>query len=322
MLFDNRRNKAKHIDKMQEEHPYEAPLNVRQIANLPYGEGGALSADYYEPMALTRADTKPDKSAMRVAILLHDDPYAGSKDDVMPLSMELARRGMAVFALRLSVAENKGDPFFCRQLEDVVGMLSSLREDPYKLRIHPETYGATGNKVILMGVGTGAILADLVVRLHYNARIREYFAARCPVVRDYFGIADTPTVDFAPLVRIAALVSMSGALCPTESVDHRLDEWLGRGWESSILGTYLHGGRWSDAAWPPMLFITSGADTLRGQTLAVDAALPTEVRRRVLDYPREDAEGHVLENQFWVRYPLWEQSKEVNSQIVAFCKGV
>lgn len=321
-LFGDKWNKSKHIDKLQQEQPYEAPINVRQIANLTYGEAG-LHADYYEPMALTRADTNPDKSAMHVAIVLHDDPFGGSRYDVMPLSMELARRGMAAYAPELTPDPKDGTPFFWQQVRDVLSLLADLAVDRHRLGLHCENYGRVGNKVILVGCGTGATLAAAVLRLFYNARMREYFAAQCPYVADYFGMGSTPTVDMSALVRIGGFVSMSGKLRPQEEPNVRLlERYFGVGYDKTMLATYLDVARYYSADYPPMLLVTTAADPVRGQALGVQSAFAMEAKLRILECPREDAEGHVLEPLFWARYPLWEKSKEVNSQIVAYCKSL
>lgn len=319
MIFD-KRNKAKHINKLQEALPYETPLNVRQVANLPYGDGD-LMADYYEPMALTRSEAPADKRSLRVAILLHDDPVAGGRADVMHLAMEFARRGLAVYSLGLSHGNKDGTPFFLENIDNLFAFLADFAVDKHRLGLRPCTFATPGNKVILMGCGTGATLAGVALRLMYNARMREYFAARCPHVHAYFGLGDTPAVNLNNLIRLEAFVSMSGQLSPVLHGDARsLEPWCGVGFARTILADYLDFARYPDPAYPPMLLVTSAADTTRRQALAVSSLLPSS-RCRLLDQPEVDAEGHILEDQFFSRYPLWDSSKGVNTQIVTFCKG-
>ena len=310
--------KSNSLDKMLQAQPYEPPINVRQIANLTYGTRGNM-ADYYEPMALTRSDTMPDKSAMRVVVLLHDDPYKGTRYDVMPLAMELARRGLAVYTVGLTEGTD-GSPYFLTQLEDVFEFLTDLGHDKHQMGLRPRTFAEEGNRVILMGCGTGVLLASLVLRLHYNARIREYVAKRCPVVRAYFAMGDTPAVDFGSLIRIEGFVSISGVLRPTADNLRAYERWLGRGFDKTLLCTYLDSMRYVSSDYPPFLLVTSEADPLRPEAFALQSALPAEVSCRVLDFPREDEEAHPLVPQFCARYPLWTISRNLNSQIVSICK--
>ena len=312
--------KSNSLDKMLEAQPYEAPINVRQIANLSYGTCGCM-ADYYEPMALTRSDTLPDKSAMRVVVLLHDNPYDGARFDVMPLAMELARRGLAVYTLGLSRPTADGTPYFLAQLKDVFEFLTDLSHDKHRVGLKPRTFAGEGNRVILMGCGTGALLASVALRVYYNARLREYIAKRCPVVRAYFSLGDTPTVDFDSLIRMEGFVSISGILRLQEEGNLRAYErWLGRGFDKTLLYTYLDVAAYCSPEYPPFLLVTSLADPARSQSLAVQEALPREVSCRVLDFPREDEEAHPLVSQFSARYPLWTVSRNLNSQIVSICK--
>lgn len=311
--------KSKQSDKLQAEQPYEAPINVRQIANLPYGKSGCM-VDYYEPMALTRSDTNPDKSAMRLVVLLHDDPYEGTRFSVMPLAMELARRGMAVYTLGLSRPTAEGVPFFFNQLGDVFEFLTDLSHDKHRVGLHCRTFAGEGNKVFLMGCGTGAMLAALALRLHYNARLREYVAKRCPAVHAYFSMGDTPAVDFDSLLRIEGFVSISGILQPKGDFVRTYERWLGRGFDKTLLCTYLDATRYASADYPPCLLVTSLADPAHDQALAVKAALPLEVSCRLLDFPAMDEEGHPLVAGFPARYPLWTISRNLNSTIVSICK--
>lgn len=312
--------KSNSLDKMLEAQPYEAPINVRQIANLPYGTCGCM-ADYYEPMALTRSDTMPDKSAMRLVVLLHDNPYEGTRFDAMPLAMELARRGLAVYSLGLSKPTADGTPFFLSQLADVFEFLSDLRQDRHRVGLKPRTFAGEGNRVILMGCGTGVMLASLVLRLHYNARLREYVAKRCPAVRTYFSMGDTPTVEFDSLIRMEGFVSISGVLCPQEEGNLRFYErWLGKGFDKTLLYTYLDSTRYVSSDYPPLLLVTSEADATHAEALAFKAALPSSVSCRLLDFPREDEEAHPLVAGFSARYPLWTISRNLNSTIVSICK--
>lgn len=317
MIFNGKRNPNSN----EPPAPYEAPINVRQIANLPYGKGGAM-ADYFEPMALTRSDDAPDKSALRLAVVFYDDPYEGTRADVVPLAMELARRGMAVYALGLSHAAPTDEPFFTEQLNSVFEFLADLAADKHRLDLRCRRYGASqGNRVVFVGCGTGATLASLCMRMHYNARLREYFAARCPAVRAYFGMGATPTVDFQNLIRIGGFVSVFGNLRPlSEANIHVYDGWFGRGFERTKLASLLDAARWVDADYPPMILLTSSADPNREGTLSFRDALPREVSCRLLDLPSADEEGHVLARLFNVRYPLWEISRSINSQLVSICK--
>ena len=320
MIFNGRRNKSKHIDKLQQQQPYEAPINVRQICNLPYGTRG-LMTDYYEPMALVRGEAAPDRSAMHVAIVVHDNPYEGTRYDAAPLAMEMARRGMAVFVPSLSEGV-EGNPFFMQQIADLLALLSDIGADRHHLHLVPETYGRAGNKVVLVGCGTGAMLAGVCLRLHHDARARDYFGEQCPAVRDYFSMGATPTVDFEPLVRIGGFVSMSGNVHPMgDSYVYNYDRWLGRGFTAAKIYTYLDFSRWFALDYPPVLLVAGGADTNLDEARSVMAAAPAGAVR-LLELPREDAEGHVLENLFWARYPLWEKSKEVNSQIVTYIRNL
>ena len=312
--------KSKQFDNLQGAQPYEAPINVRQIANLPYGKCGCM-ADYYEPMALMRSDTNPDKSAMRLVVLLHDNPYEGTRFDVMPLAMELARRGLAVYTVGLSRPAADGSPYFLAQVGDVFEFLTDLAHDKHRVGLHCRTYQADGNKVILMGCGTGATLAALVLRMHFNARIREYVAKRCPSVRTYFSLGDSPSVVLDPLIRIEGFVSISGVLRLQEESNLRYYErWLGSAYNKTLLFTYLDTARYVSAEYPPFLLVTSEADPERKQALDVASSLPRDVSCRLLDYSREDEEGHLLSAQFSARYPLWTVSRNTNSTIVSICK--
>ena len=312
------RSKTKYSDRAQQAEPYEAPINVRQIGNLSYGNG--LSTDYYEPMASTKQEVLPDKSAMHVAVVLHDDPYEGTRYDVAPLAMEMARRGMAAFTPSLSKSD--AEPFFLRQLGDLFDLLADLVADKFGLGLRPQTYAADGNKIVLVGCGTGAMLATVAMRLYHNARMREYFAAQCPAVRRFFAMGATPTVVFDDLVRIGGLVSMSGNVHPTSSsAVYDYDRWLGKGFVSTKLFDYLDLSRWYAPSYPPVLLVTAGADVNRQEALSVARAWPSAACRW-LDLPREDNDNHLLDTLFWARHPLWTKSKEVNSQIVTYCRNL
>jgi hypothetical protein len=300
-------SKSKHIDAQ----PYEAPINVRQIANLPYGSDGNM-ADYFEPMSHSA------EGALPLSVVFYDNPYEGSRNDVMPLAMEMARRGVAVYTIGLS----KGDgAFFWRQVNDVFTFLTDLAVDRHGFGLHCQTYSHEGNVVSLVGCGTGATLAAFCLRAFFNARMREYIAPHCPAVKAFFNMGSTPSVDFADLIRIGAFVSISGRLCISMDANiHAYDRWLGRGFDKTLLCSYLDCTRWVSADYPPILLVTSQADATRPQALAVQAALPAAVACRLIDSPRQDEQEHILEEMFSARSPLWESSKEVNTFISTFVK--
>lgn len=319
MAFGDKRRKTP-VGELVPEAPYEAPLDVRQIANLTYGSEGMM-ADYYEPMALTLADTKPDKSAMRVVVLLHDDPVAGSRADVMSMAMEMAHRGLGVYCVGLSHGNKEGTPFFMENVDNLFAFLFDLAHDHHRLGLQPETYRQAGNRVILLGCGTGAVLAGVAMRLYHNARMREYFAASCPAVRRYFGMGEKSLVDPKDTIRIGAFVSMNGYLHPAREDWRALEAWCGKDVSGRRLSTYLDFTRYVSESYPPILLVASAEATMRRHADDVAAALPAACRRTI-ELPPMDEEGHALDTMFWVKHPTWTRSKELYAQIVSYCKSI
>lgn len=316
-LTDNR-SKIKHIRELQRQTPYEAPINVKQVCNMPFGEG--LRVDYYEPMAYsTRTDMASYLSA-NVVVMLADEPFLADKNELAPFAMEMAKRGLRVFVPGVCRAKDDG---FYTQLDNLFSFLSALRVDAFGLGLSLATGVSQGSPLVLMGCGTGAMLASVCMQLHGSYAMRAFFAAHCPVMHAYFDMGTTPDVDLAQLPVLGGFVSLCGLLQLSMAPSWRdYVPWF-RTKVGQKLYDYLSFGTNLYLTMPAVLLVTTATDPFRRQARHVSDCLEqVGLQCRLLDNPKQDEEKRELEPLFHVYYPMWTISRRVNDDIAAFCKGV
>lgn len=314
-LTDNH-NKRKHIRALQRLYPYETPINVRQVCDLCYAD--SLTFDCYRPLAY-RVRHEEDARAQTVLVVLPDEPFLADKKLVAPFAMDMAKRGLTVFVPDLCQPRSN---LFYDQIDRLFLFLSSLRVDRSGLGVVLRTPEQEGASLVLMGLGSGALLAGVCLQLHGNYAMRRHFSLHCPAVRRYFAMGDTPDVDFSCIPSPSGFVSVGGLVhLPLCSQKHDYAPWFGVK-NNDKLYDWLQLYRHFDLTVPPVLFTaTEGDDACRQARFLCDALQGVGAACRVILSPKKDDQKRESEPLFNVYYPLWPLAKDLNDQIAAFCKG-
>ena len=308
-------NKIKHIRALQRLCPYETPINVKQVCNVLYRDD--LRADYYAPMAY-RVNVEVSQQPNQVLVVVPDVPLVPDKNELAPFAMEMAKRGLCVFVPDVG----RGKDTLYRMVDNLFAFVRAMTSDDMQLGITLATPRQAGSVLVMAGCGGGALIAAIAVQLFGNAVMRAHFARYCPTVKAFFAMGDTPTVEFDALPIVGAYVSMGGLLhYPIATVRNQYTPWLGvkagdklYDWLSVVNNFYME--------MPPVLLVTSEADSARRQTLLVQQQLQRlGLTCRVIDSPRYDEMRRETESLFYAYYPMWPVSRGVNDQIAAFCKA-
>lgn len=309
-------NKIKHIRALQRLCPYETPINVKQVCNLLYRDD--LRADYYAPMAY-RVDVQVARHPHQVLVVVPDVPLVPDKNELAPFAMEMAKRGLTVFVPNVG----HGKDTLYRMVDNLFAFVAVLRQDALQLGITLATATRGGSTLVLAGCGGGALVAALAMQLFGNAVMRAHFARYCPTVKAFFAMGDTPAVDFDPLPRLGGYVAMSGLLhYAIAPVRNQYAAWLGVK-AGDKLFDYLAVADHFYLEMPPVLLVTSEADSARRQSLVVQQAMDNlGLACRLLDSPRYDEQRRETEALFYVYYPMWPVAQGVNDNIAAFCKAL
>ena len=300
------------IKELQRHSPYETPLTIEEVRDVPYAAADYCLADFYAPL------TQSNKG-MPLMIVLHDNPFDGDKKGVRPFALEMAKRGILVVSPNYSLAgAGLKDPF-AQQLADVFCFLNWLHVAAPEMGLSfdgKDKDAIPVRSVVLTGIGTGGHLAVTALNAAGNLRMREYWASK--PLADY--VADPLPID--------ALATLASILNPRRVFDNFLFGWagqdrFGKDYRARKGLDYLDFAVNLSVDCPPVLMVTSDKDPSLKDNLAVEAAL-TKLGKSVhlLRFPSQEDKERKLRGAFSALYPMWKTSKEANERIAAFVKSL